>query len=275
VTESIKTMKLYHQVGRVFNELKALGIDEEAPLDVDTLSAFDQYHYFGTEAVDLAIDKLGISPAMRVLEVGGGIGGPSRYLAHASGCHSTALELQPDLNKIAMMLTRRCGLEKQVAHLCGDILDGPPEIEHYDALVSWLTFLHIPDRNQLYQQCFNALKPGGGVYVEDYFERRNLTSAERKALRKEVFCDHVPSMENYARELADAGFVDIELEDVSESWTEFVQERKQVFECARDRNVALHGLEVVDGLEEFYSTIVRLFQAGNLGGISFVAWKPE
>lgn len=268
-------MKLYHQVGRVFNELKALGIDEDAPLNVDTLSAFDQYHYFGTEAVDLAINKLGINPAMRVLEVGGGIGGPSRYLAHACGCQSTALELQPDLNETAIMLTRRCGLEKRVEHLCGDILDGPPKIEYYDALVSWLTFLHIPDRRLLYQRCFSALKPGGGVYVEDYFERHNLTTAERKALRKDVFCDHVPSMENYTRELAEAGFVDIELEDVSESWTEFVSERKQVFECTRKRNVALHGQAVVSGLEEFYTTIVRLFQGGNLGGISFVAWKPE
>ena len=274
MTENIKTMKLYHQVGRVFNELKALGIDEDTPVDVNTLSAFDQYHYLGTEAVDHAINKLGIKPTMRVLEVGGGIGGPSRYLAHASGCHSTALELQPDLNSTATTLTRRCGLEHRVAHLCGDILDGAPEIEHYDALVSWLTFLHIPDRNHLYQQCFNALKPGGGIYVEDYFERRNLTTGEREALSKEVFCDHVPSMKKYHSELAEAGFENIALEDVSESWTDFVSERKQIFECARDRNVSLHGQAVVDGLTEFYSTIVRLFQAGNLGGISFVAWKP-
>jgi len=275
VTENIKTMKLYHQVGRVFNELKALGIEDNDPVDIDTLSAFDQYHYLGTDAVDQAINKLGIRPPMRVLEVGGGIGGPSRYLAHASGCHSTALELQPDLNHTAVTLTRRCGLEDRVAHLCGDILDGPPETEHYDALVSWLTFLHIPNRRHLYQQCFKALKPGGGIYVEDYFERRSLTATEREALSKEVFCDHVPSMENYTRELSEAGFENTVIEDVSESWTEYVDERRQDFERSRARNVALHGQAIVDGLEQFYTAIVRLFQAGNLGGICFVAWKPK
>ena len=118
-------MKLYHQVDRVFNELQALGINLDDPVDVGTLSAFDQYHYLGTDAVDEAIQRLQITPSMQVLEVGGGIGGPSRYLAHTAGCHMTALELQPDLNETAAMLTSRCRLRDRVYHLCGDILDGP------------------------------------------------------------------------------------------------------------------------------------------------------
>jgi hypothetical protein len=36
----------------------------------------------------------------------------------------------------------------------------------------------------------------------------------------------------------------------------------------------LHGAEIVDGLDEFYSAIVELFGGGNLGGIRFVANKP-
>ncbi|NKB76678.1 MAG: methyltransferase domain-containing protein [Gammaproteobacteria bacterium] len=163
MTEEIKTMKLYHQVGRVFNELQALGIKPEDPVDVETLCAFDQYHYLGTDAVDEAIEKLAIQPSMEVLEVGGGIGGPSRYLAHASGCHMTALELQTDLNFTAQQLTDRCGLTKRVDHVSGDFLENPLGEKTFDALVSWLTFLHIPDRKKLYRNCFSALKPGAAI----------------------------------------------------------------------------------------------------------------
>nr|MDJ0957460.1 hypothetical protein [Arenicellales bacterium] len=83
INDQIKTMKLYHQVDRVFNELEALGYGPNDRVDIDRLTAFDQYHYLGTEAVDEAIERLQLNAGMRVLEVGGGIGGPSRHIAHS------------------------------------------------------------------------------------------------------------------------------------------------------------------------------------------------
>ena len=272
--DDIKAMKLYHQVDRVFNELNSLGIKDKDPVDVSVLSAFDQYHYLGTDAVDEAIKKLDMDSSMEIMEIGAGIGGPARYLAHTSGCKVTALELQPDLNSTAMKLTARCRLQDKVTHLCGDILDGLPENKQYDALVSWLTFLHIPDRPTLYSNCFAALKPGTGIYVEDYFERNPLSDQDKLVLRREVYCDCVPTMSEYFNELSEAGFTRIELVDKSAQWTEFVVERQSAFENARERNENLHGRKIVNSLSEFYSAIVNLFTAGNLGGVCFTAWKP-
>ncbi len=274
MTDDIAAMKLYHQVDRVFNELDSLGIKDQDPVDVSVLSAYDQYHYLGTDAVDEAIEKLNISSNMEIMEIGSGIGGPARYLAHTSGCRVTALELQPELNATAMKLTARCRLQDKVTHLCGDILDGPPENRQYDALVSWLTFLHIPDRPALYRNCFAALKPGAGLYVEDYFERNPLSDQEKQVLSREVHCDRVPTMAEYFDELCEAGFTRIGLVDKSAEWTRFVVERQSAFENARERNEDLHGKKIVNGLSEFYSAIVNLFTAGNLGGICFTAWKP-
>ena len=273
--DNIKAMKLYHQVERIFTELKALGLEDSDPLDIMTLCAFDQYHYLGTNAVDEAIRRIGINASMKVLEVGGGIGGPARYLTHKTGCQMVVLELQSDLNLTAAQLTDRCRLSDRVNHICKDILAyGSQGREQYDALVSWLTFLHIPDRKSLYAKCFEVLKPGAVLYVEDYFEKAPLTTEEKDLLRQEVYCDHIPSMNDYRRELAEAGFQDIELEDKSQVWTQFVEKRLRVFRDTWLRNVKLHGSEVVEGLDEFYATITRLFQTGNLGGIAFVARKP-
>ena len=54
-TQSMKTMRLYDQVERINNELLALGIAEDAALNVEQLTPFDQYHYHGTNAVDDAV----------------------------------------------------------------------------------------------------------------------------------------------------------------------------------------------------------------------------
>ena len=43
------------------------------------LCRLDQYHYHGTEAVDVFIARCNVTKDDHVLEVGSGIGGPSRY----------------------------------------------------------------------------------------------------------------------------------------------------------------------------------------------------
>ncbi len=109
----MKSMKLYAEVHRIHRELEAIGIGEEQALRVEQLTPFDQYHYFGTAAVDEAIEALHLGPGSRVLDIGAGLGGPARYIAEKTGAHVTALELQQDLHEVAAELTARCGLASQ------------------------------------------------------------------------------------------------------------------------------------------------------------------
>jgi hypothetical protein len=48
----IKSMKLYTHVEHIGNELAELGIAADDELGVEQLSAFDQLHYHGTDALD-------------------------------------------------------------------------------------------------------------------------------------------------------------------------------------------------------------------------------
>ena len=204
-------MKLYDRVERIHHELRALGIADDAPLTSRQLVQFDQYHYHGTDAVDEAAARLGIDASSRVLDVGAGIGGPARWLAATTGCHVTALELQPDLNATAADLTRRSGLADRVTHVAGDILDGAPVDGGYDALISYLAVLHIPDRARLFAACHRALVPGGGMYIEDFTLRSEPTPAQREALRVKVQCPYVPPPDVYRQDILDAGFERVEL----------------------------------------------------------------
>ena len=40
---------------------------------------------------------------------------------------------------------------------------------NFDCIVSWLVFLHIPAKAELYKKCAESLKPGGRIYVEGEF----------------------------------------------------------------------------------------------------------
>ena len=271
---AIKTMKLYSRVERVYAQLRDAGIGDDDPIPLEVLSRFDQYHYYGSEAVAEGIDRLGLAAHHRVLEVGSGLGGPSRIIAQRVGCTVTALELQPDVHEVALRLSARCGLEHLVRHRRGDILEGAVPAGHFDALFGWLVFLHIPQRELLYRRCHEALRSGGGMYFEDFHERGTLTPEEHETLAVKAYSRNLPRLDALRCDLERAGFVEIEIEDLSASWADFVTERARNYRATREHEVALHGEEVFAGLDDFYSSIAELFRAGNLGGMRVRARKP-
>jgi cyclopropane fatty-acyl-phospholipid synthase-like methyltransferase len=272
--DSIKSMKLYSQVERIHNELQAAGIGREGPLKVSDLSPFDQYHYHGTAAVDHAVARLKLTAESRVLEIGSGIGGPARHLAERCGCKVTALELQPDLNALAESLTQRCSLDDRVTHVCGDALKVPLEAGAYDAVVSWLALYHIADHDALFARIAAALKPGGAIFFEDLCCRGAFTAEEQDLMTKKLFSHYTPSIADYRRDLERAGFTAIGTDDMSDDWAAFTHTRYLAFQENRTRQLAVHGHATVADLEDFYGTVDRLFQNGNLAGLRVVAQKP-
>ncbi|MDD5527055.1 MAG: hypothetical protein PHE11_06615, partial [Candidatus Omnitrophica bacterium] len=70
--DSIKRMKLYRHPERVYNDLRSAGFQESGLLKEKDMSYFDQYHYFGTDALDEAIDLLKIDSKKRIIEIGSG-----------------------------------------------------------------------------------------------------------------------------------------------------------------------------------------------------------
>ena len=88
-------MPLYTNLDRIERGLAAQGIGPGDAIRPQQLFPRDQWHYHGTEAIAAAARALRLTARSRVLDIGAGVGGPARYLAHTVGCHVTALELQP------------------------------------------------------------------------------------------------------------------------------------------------------------------------------------
>ena len=62
---NIKSMILYNHVDRIYNELHEIGKKRTDPLFVNEIINFDQLHYNGIEAVNFAINKIGINLVSR------------------------------------------------------------------------------------------------------------------------------------------------------------------------------------------------------------------
>ena len=270
---NIKSMKLYNHVDRIYNELKEIGKINSEFLNVEELTNFDQLHYCGTEAVDFSINKIGIDSSMNILEIGSGIGGPARYIANKTGANVIALELQSDQNNIALDLTKRCRLSTKVRHVCGDFLTYDWKGKKFDAIVSWLALYHIFDHKILLQKCFDCLKPRGFFYAEDLFSRKPFSKKEFSELLKEIYANYLPDVQTYKSEIEKTGFNLIFCQDMSNEWTKFTRNRYLSYNQQKDRHLRVHGRDIYNSINSFYTFIDRYFSNGKLGGIRLVAKK--
>lgn len=261
-----------HRVDFIANELKAIG-KSQGQLSVMDLVALDHYHYRAIEALDEAALHLGITAQEHVLDIGSGVGGPARYLAWRYGCQVTAVELQAHLHQAAVELTERTGLSAQVQLRQGDFVDLNWEPEQVDHWLSFLVFLHIPDRTQLFARAAEVLKPGGQFYIEDFFMNQPLTHTEQKLLAEVVACPYLPTQEQYLKDLQEAGFVDLIFEEVTDLWTPITQERADKFRAQQERHLNLHGAALVANRLQFYDAVAQLFAGGNIGGARITGRK--
>ena len=270
---NIKSMKLYNHVDRILNEIREMGKKDSQSLKVNDLINFDQLHYCGIEAVDYCINNLNINPSMEILEIGSGLGGPARYIASKTKAKICALELQYDQNKIASNLTKRCGLDKTINHICGDILTYHWDKKKFNCIVSWLTLFHIHEHKKLLQKCFNLLRPNGYFYAEDLIGKKTFSYDELSELSTELYANYLPNFKTYKFELERNGFKVIHYKDMTNEWANFTKNRKEYYLKQRDRHIRVHGKDVFNSLNSFYTFIDRYFSNGKLGGVRVIAKK--
>lgn len=271
MNDAIGSMPLYTHLERIERGLAALGISPRDPIDAEQLFPLDQWHYHGIDAVREAAIELSLTRDSRVLDIGSGVGGPARYLAHTIGCRVTALEVQPKLHALGADLTKRCGLDARVTHVRGDAPTQPFADAAYDAAVSWLAFLHIPDRARLCERLVRTLRPGGACYVEDLCMRAPFAKDDWRDLREVVFGLTVTSTDDYAADFRRAGFTDVTATDLTDDWAPYAAARLAAWRENHAAYASVHGEGAYAAQEKFYAVIARLYDSGSLGGVRVVA----
>ena len=150
----------------ILRALKESGKDVEH-LTPDDLAPVDEFHSGGRNATVRLAQLAQIDASQRVLDVGCGIGGPSRYLASKFGCQVTGLDLTPEFVALAGMLAQRTRLADKVTYRQGNALDLPFPDASFDVVWSQNAAMNIADRDRLYGEMHRVLRPGGRLALQD------------------------------------------------------------------------------------------------------------
>lgn len=153
-------------VERVREALRESGLDPDK-LNQSDLARLDHFHIGGAAATDALAQLAGIRHTDRVLDLGSGIGGPSRHLASTIGCRVTGLDLTDEYCHVATMLARSTGFSHLVDYQQGDALLTPFEDSTFDAVWTQHASMNIEDKRGLYREISRLLKPSGRLAVHD------------------------------------------------------------------------------------------------------------
>jgi ubiquinone/menaquinone biosynthesis C-methylase UbiE len=146
--------------------LAARGADLDA-LTPDVLAPVDQFHGGGKPATDRLARLAEAVAGTRVLDVGGGFGGPSRTLAVELGCLVTTVDLTASYVRAARALTTRMRLDDRVSHHVGNALALPFPDETFDLVWTQNSGMNIADKARLYAGFHRVLRPGGRLALQE------------------------------------------------------------------------------------------------------------
>ena len=145
-----------HEVGKAPDSITA-----------QDLVPVDQLHTRGKDATLELARLAGVTPGMRVLDVGGGLGGPARTLASEIGCSVEVLDVTEEFCRAGEMLTTRTGLGDLVTFRQASALDMPHTDAKFDTVWMQHSSMNIADKERLYAEIHRVLRPGGHLALHE------------------------------------------------------------------------------------------------------------
>lgn len=167
----IETLVADHYAGATLLDniraaLKEAGADPDAP-GIEDLKPVDEFHTGGLEATDALLDQLQITPEIRVLDIGCGIGGAARHVAARTGAHVRGVDLTPDFVTTAAALSELVGMAGQTSFQVGSALDIPEPDDSADLALMFHVGMNIEDKETLFREAARVLTPGGTFALFD------------------------------------------------------------------------------------------------------------
>jgi len=150
----------------ILSALKAAGKDPDN-LVLEDLAPLDEFHVRGREATAELAELVAPARGAKVLDLGSGIGGPSRVLAARFGCDVVGIDLTAAYCRAATVLAGRVGLDHLVHYRQGNALATPFDDGAFDLVWTQHAAMNIADKAGLYREAHRVLRSGGRFALYD------------------------------------------------------------------------------------------------------------
>ena len=194
----------------ILRALSGAGVDTEQ-LGAADLFPVDQLHAGGAAASKHVLDRLGVEPGVRLLDIGCGIGGASR-MAAMTGAAVTGIDLTPEFVDTARVLSDRVGLGDRTEFLATAGESMPFDDGSFDAAVMVHVGMNVPDKTAVFAEVHRVLRPGGAFALYEQVRTCEGELPYPLPWAEDERSSFVETVADYRAHLEAAGF-DVERED--------------------------------------------------------------
>jgi sarcosine/dimethylglycine N-methyltransferase len=135
----------------------------------DDLHGLDMLHMGGLAATDALAEMAALQTGQHVLDVGAGVGGPARRMAHKHGASVWGVELSKSVCETAVALTALVRLQDRVQFKQGSALALPFADGAFDVVVMQHVAMQIAEKERLFGECVRVLNGGGVLALHEIF----------------------------------------------------------------------------------------------------------
>ncbi len=217
----------------------------------------------------------GLKTGARVLDIGCGYGGTSIYLAKKYGVSATGITISPVQVQMAKDAAAK---EKVDANFLLMDAEEMKFAEPFDLLWSVESISHYHDPRKFFASAARLLKPGGCFALTDWFQKENLSAAERKKFIEPIekgMMVELRGMNEYNEFLDASGWQVVHRQDITKqcakSWdigVDIIKDKSFWYLAAK------LGTGFVSYMKAFHAMRVG-FSSGSFVCGLFVAKRPE
>jgi cyclopropane fatty-acyl-phospholipid synthase-like methyltransferase len=160
------------------------------------------------------MQSAGMQSGQRILDAGCGICGPSIYFAKNLDVKIDAITVSPVQVEKAQARIKAEGLDKKINVICDDFYNADKHFgsETFDVVIFLESLGHSDRPNEVVKKMYELLKPGGTIYIKDYF----INESERISADKiqqvistinEAYCYNTQQLPPLISALRKAGFI--------------------------------------------------------------------
>ncbi|CAF2040562.1 unnamed protein product [Rotaria magnacalcarata] len=156
--------------------------------------------------------KMNLKAGDKVLDLGCGVGGPLRRIAHLTGAHVTGITI----SDYQIQRAKKIGVPADCQFIQGDFMKLPFEDNSFDHVYTIEAVCHAPDKAKCFVEVIRVLKPGGSLVgydwcLTDKYDSQNSVHIETKRLIEEG--DALPDLKSTHQLVSDLKSVGFTVEE--------------------------------------------------------------
>ncbi|PCI59082.1 MAG: SAM-dependent methyltransferase [Gammaproteobacteria bacterium] len=212
-------------------------------LSLDDLAPIDEFHLGGRVASKHFLSQLNFSHQDNVLDIGCGLGGAARFIAHTYQSSVTGIDLTQEYIDTGNEISKWLALAHKVQLKQASALSMPFEHESFTGAFMMHVGMNIEDKQQLFNEVNRVLKKQAYFGIYDVMQQTQHNIIYPVPWASAAEHSFIASVSDYEQRLSASNFEIIAINDRKEFALNFFQKVKK--ESKANRNITTLGVHTL------------------------------